>query len=256
MKILIIKTEGSKPLELHERHIKQLRAVSEDLTVIATTDDKVIAEHIGDIEVLAGSSRFLPDFKTAKNLKWIHAFSAGINPLMTPEIVNSDIVISNSAGIHATPISEHVIGFMLMFTRKFHISLRKQLKGEWDRREDLTELRDKMVLVVGLGNIGTEVARLSNCFGAKVFAVDAGKKDKPAFVEELRPSEDLGALLPDADFVVSCLPYTKKTRHIFGADLFGAMKPAAYFINIGRGGVVDEEELINALENKKIAGAG
>lgn len=140
--------------------------------------------------------------------------------------------------------------------RKFYETFHSQQKNAWERREDLSELRDKVVLVAGLGHIGSQVARLANCFGAHVIAIDNGGIAKPDFVEELERGEYLEDALPRADFVVSCLPYTRETHHLFGLDKFKKMKPTAVFINIGRGGVVNEADLVQALRDKTISGAG
>ena len=256
MKILIIKSKGHPVRLLKDEYIEKINQVDESIDVVATFDEKEIAKHIIDADAIACSPRDFPSIDGAKNLKWVHSFSAGVDRILTPEVKNSDIVLSNSSGIHATPIAEHIIGFMLVFTRGFFGTFRNQQKKLWQKNEELTELRDKAVLILGLGRIGTEAARLANCFGAHVFAVDSVNKDKPEFVEELKTPEHLGEMLGRADFVALCLPYTKENHHFFDGAKMEKMKSSAVLINIGRGGVVHEHELIEALNNKVIAGAG
>ena len=256
MKILIIKSEGQPVRLLKDEHLAKIKQLDEGIEVAATFDEEEIAKHVIDADVVACSPRNFPSIEGAKNLKWVHSFSAGMDRILTPEMKNSDIILSNSSGIHATPIAEHIIGFMLIFTRGFFNTFRNQQKKVWQKNEELTELRDKVVLILGLGRIGTEAARLASCFGANVFAIDTSQKEKPDFVEDLKGPDSLSGMLGQADFVALCLPYTKENHHFFDGEKMKQMKSSAVLINIGRGGVVHEQELIDALRNKVIAGAG
>lgn len=258
MKILLIKTEGAIPLNITQKHLKKIQSVDKNIQLVAVPsgNKKEITKHIKDAEVVAGASGVILPIPLAKNLKWIHAFSAGVEKILTPEVVKSKIIVSNSSGIHAIPIAEHVIGFILIFTRKFYDTFKKQQRKIWTKNQDLTELKDKTVLVVGLGNIGTEVARLTSCFGANVIAVKQNLKHKPDFVNEVYSINHLEKTLSKADFVVLCLPLTNETHHLFDVKKFKLMKKTAIIINIGRGGLINEKELIEALDKKIISGAG
>lgn len=258
MKILLIKTENAKPLLVKEKHLEKIRALDKSIkvTTISSLDKQEIAKQIKDIDIIAGVQPVIPSIKNAKNLKLIHVFSAGVDKVLTPEIVKSKIIVSNSSGIHATPIAEHVLGFMLIFTRKFYDTFRKHQEKIWEANQNLTELRDKTVLVVGLGHIGTEVARLVSCFKANIIAIKQNTKHKPNFVDKLYANEQLEKVLPKADFVVLCLPLTSQTHNLFNAKKFKLMKKSAIIINIGRGGLINEKELIEALDKKIISGAG
>lgn len=258
MKILLIKTEGTIPLKITQKHLKKIRSIDKNIQLVAVPSDKKeeIEKHIKDAEIVAGSSGIASSIPLAKNLKWIHAFSAGAEKILTPEVVKSKIIVSNSSGIHAIPIAEHVIGLMLIFTRKFYDTFKKQQRKIWEKNQDLTELKDKTVLVVGLGNIGTEVARLANCFGANIIAVKQNIKNKPKFVSKIYSNNDLDKALPKADFVILCLPLTNETRYLFYMKKFKLMKKSAVIMNIGRGGLINESELIQALDKKIISGAG
>lgn len=257
MKLLIIKTEKSPSHLFKNEHAEKVKEMDASVEVVVSSDKEEIARHLQGADILACSPLVFPDISGAKNLKWIHSFSAGVDKILKPEVVNSDILVTNSSGIHATPIAEHIIGFMLIFTRKFADTFRAQQAHAWKRREDLTELREKTLLVVGLGNIGTEAARLAHCFGMHVISVDTDReRDKPDFVEELGGPDALSAMLPRADFVALCLPYTKETHHFLDLEKCKQMKPTGVVINIGRGGVVHESELVEALGKGIIAGAG
>ena len=179
-----------------------------------------------------------------------------MDKVLTPEIIKSSVLVSNSSGVLMTPIAEHVIAYMLIFSRGFLRSIKNQERRVWQKDDTLTELCGKTVLVAGVGHIGGEVARLAKAFGCTVIGVVRNPKENYGKVDELKSPKELEKILPRADFVVSCLPDTQETHHLFNAKKFRLMKPSAYFINIGRGGLVNEKDLITALKKKMIAGAG
>jgi len=258
MKILLIKTEGSIPLETKGKHLEQILSLDRKIEAVAVSsqDTKEIQKQLVDADIIAGDQGVFPSIKNANKLKWIHSFSAGVEKVLTDEVIKSKVIVSNSSGIHAIPIAEHVLGFMLIFTRKFYDTFKKQQEKIWEANQDLTELREKTVLVVGLGHIGTEVARLVSCFGAHVIAIKHNLKNKPDFVSKVYSIEQLGNVLPSADFVVLALPLTADTKHLFDMEKFKLMKRSGSIINIGRGGLIKENDLITALEQRIIAEAG
>ena len=258
MKILLLKTEGSKPHLIRQEHIDQLKAVDSSIEVeaVLATDTEEVNRHFVDAEIMAGVRGTFPSsIATAKNLKWIQAFAAGVDYVLTDEIKSSDVIVGNSSGIHSIPIAEHILGFLLIFTRKFHVTFAQQQQKKWEKQQEITELREKSVLIVGLGHIGYEAARVVSCVGAKVLAVDRPGKEKPDFVSKMFSTDEMSEALSQADFVVLSLPYTPETHHLFDMEKFRIMKDTAVLINIGRGGVIHEEELIDALKQKIIAGA-
>ena len=215
MKILLIAPEDRPLRNITKEHLAKIRSVSPEieLEVVGASKTQELAAHVADAEVVVGVPRSIPDLSLAKNLKWVHSFSAGMDRVLTSALIQSSVLASNSAGIHATPIAEHVIAFLLMFTRKLKESFEQYQQKKWQRIDTLTELRDKIILIVGLGHIGKEAARLAASFGAHVIAVDTPGKAKPDFVQELGTTEELPGFLGKADFVVLCLPYTKDTHH-------------------------------------------
>jgi D-2-hydroxyacid dehydrogenase (NADP+) len=258
MKVVLIKSEGAAPLATTKKHVDQINNVDKNIQVVhvLSTNKKEVEEHLIDADILACHAGSVPSIENAKSLKWIQVFSAGVDSVLTPEIKNSKILLTNVSGIHAIPIAEHVIGFMLLFTRKFYNTFKQQEKRIWQKNMNVTELREKTAIVVGLGNIGTEVARLTNCMGVNVIAVKKNTKDKPKFISQIYSHDKLDKILPKADFVISCLPHTKETHHLFDMDKFKKMKRSGIIINIGRGGLIRETDLINALKQNVIAGAG
>ncbi len=258
MKIVLIKTEGIAPHAIHNRHLDKIRVVSRKLEVVGISclDKNQIEKHVANADIIAGVPNVIPSIAKAKNIKWIHSFSAGMDKVLTPEIIKSKIIVSNSSGIHAVPIAEHVMGIMLMLVRKFHDSFRNQQRKIWSKNQNITELHGRTILIVGLGKIGTEIARLASCFNTNVIAIKQNVKDKPNFINKVYSIDRLEEILPKADFVVLCLPLTSKTYHLFNMQKFKLMKKSGVLINIGRGKLIDEEELIRALDKKIIAGAG
>ena len=212
---------------------------------------------LAEAEVLYGL--FLPKdlLSRTPRLKWVQTMSAGVDRFATTDIWNSSIILTGVSGIHVTPIGESVLEFMLMFAKQAPLCFRNQQKHEWGRFMPVV-LKDKTVGIVGLGSIGREIARLCKAFGMKVIATRRSVK-KPADarnVDLLLPAKQLKQLLTESDYVVIATPLTKETTGLIGTEELKEMKSTAYIINIGRGGIIDEEALIQALDEKQIAGAG
>jgi len=193
----------------------------------------------------------------APRLKWIQVTSAGVDRWRDTDTWKSRIILTGVSGIHATPIGEFVLGLMLMFAKGAPLSFQMKQKRQWQRYAPRV-LRSKTVGIIGLGHIGSEVARLSKAFGMRVIATRRSAKQpgKARYVDTLLPAERMPQLLAESDYVVLCLPLTPETHHIIGQAELKAMKPSAYIINIGRGRLIDEAALIRALDEKRIAGAG
>jgi phosphoglycerate dehydrogenase-like enzyme len=227
--------------------------------IIVSADIKQAAELIHDVEILVawGFNNIRPFYGQAKNIRWIHAMTAGVESLLFPETQNSPVLLSNSKGIHGIPMAEHVLGLMLSFTRRLNLFQRQQQKHLWARPQidELHEINGKTLAIVGLGAIGHEIAKKAKALDMTVIAAKREITKEP-FVDRLYPAEQLLKMLADADFVVVTLPLTEATTGLFGQEAFAAMKPSAYFINVSRGAVVQEDALLSALQSGAIAGAG
>ena len=243
---------------LSERQKAFITNVAPQASII-TTDLKHAAEQLPDCEILVawGFNNIQPIYGMAKNLRWIHALTAGVEFLLFPEPQNSPVLISNSKGIHGIPMAEHVLGMMLSFTRRLPLLQQQQQKHLWQRPpiDDLQEINGKTMAVVGLGAIGREIARKAKAMDMRVVAAKREMTQEP-FVDRLYRPEQLLEMLAEADFVVVALPLTDATNGLFGREQFAAMKPSAYFINVSRGAVVQEEPLLECLKAGRIAGAG
>src|SRR6266446_5891705 len=197
----------------------------------------------------------------ADRLRWLQAPQAAPPAgFYYRELIEHPVVITNMREIYNDHIGAHVMAFMLAFARGLHLYLPQQLRREWRPagREsgDVVHLPEATVLVVGVGGIGSEVARLASAFGMKVIGVDERRREAPPGVAELHRGDELDALLPVADFVILTVPHTPETEGFMNRARFQEMKKTAFFINIGRGLTTRLDDLAAALETGEIAGAG
>lgn len=231
----------------------------------AQTGRRELEEAMAQAEVLfgfwgAGLVELYPTpealLRQAPNLRWIQLTSAGVDRAARSGLLESDITVTSASGLHATPIGEYVLCVMLMFCKGASRFIRAQERREWARYMP-QELHGKTVGIVGLGRIGSEVARLAKAFGCRVLATrrSAAARTKDELADELLPPSDLPALLAQSDFVVLAVPLTQETRHLIGEAELRAMKSTGVLINIARGAVVDEAALVRALKEGWIAGA-
>jgi phosphoglycerate dehydrogenase-like enzyme len=197
----------------------------------------------------------------APNLKWLQLTSAGVDRLLDAPVVNSHITVTTASGIHATPISEYVIGAMLAFAKGFPKAFRAQQERAW-RPFWPDELEDKTVGVLGVGAIGARVVKLTKALDMRVLALRrsidrrlTGDETVMPGVDEMLPPSDLPYLLEESDYVVIALPLTPESRGLIGEPELRTMKPNAVIVNIGRGAIIDEAALARALKEGWIAGA-
>jgi phosphoglycerate dehydrogenase-like enzyme len=194
-------------------------------------------------------------WSSADALKWIHATSAGVDALMFPALVNGDVTVTNARGIFDRSIAEYVLCTILMFAKDFPRTTRLQMKHEWKHR-DTERAEGQQVLVVGAGSIGRQIGRLVAAAGLKPHGIArTARQEDPDFVA-VHGNDDLYNQLGHADYVVIAAPLTSQTEGLFDKKAFKAMKNTARLINIGRGPIVKTDDLIDALNNGDIAGAG
>lgn len=252
-----------------EECLQQIRAVSprliiQDVSELSRADSQGDPSAKEQLDARLAEAEVIFAFRLPRNvisrapkLKWIQVMSAGVDRFLDSELIQSRVMLTNVSGITATPISEFILEMMLMFVKQAPRCLEMKQKKQWERFTP-SVLRGKTVGIVGLGNIGSEVARLSRAFGMRVIATrrSARRAGRARNVDLLLPREQLSRLLSDSDFVVLTLPLTPETTKLIGEPELGAMKSTAYLINIGRGQIVDEEALVRALNENWIAGAG
>lgn len=192
-------------------------------------------------------------------LRWVHSGSAGVRSLLHPELVASDIVLTNSAGVHAPPMAESVIGMMLHFARGFDYAVRAQARSEWGKppfENDALVAREVAGATVGLlgfGGIGREVAWRARGLGMNVIAM---RRRQSAAADGVELVSALDELLERSDYLVITVPSTEETRGLIGAAELAHMQKHAVLINVARGEVVDEAALAEALRTRRLRGAG
>jgi phosphoglycerate dehydrogenase-like enzyme len=190
----------------------------------------------------------------AKDLRWIHWCGAGVDAALFPELIESTVCVTNARRIFDEPMAEWVLGMILNFAKKFPETLEFQLKKEWNCRVNET-IAGKSALVVGIGSIGRAIGRRLQNNGMTVEAVGRSARDDDPDFGHIYSVEDLRSRLPEADYVVLISPYTEQTHNLFGRDEFSSMASHARFINLSRGELVNENALLAALNDGKIAGA-
>ncbi|MCL2662612.1 MAG: D-2-hydroxyacid dehydrogenase [Oscillospiraceae bacterium] len=192
------------------------------------------------------------------NLKWQHLASAGANGLMDKELyANKSMLLTKSSGTFGIPIAEHIVGMMIALGRDFERYYKKQFEGIWDSEWPiLLDVSDSTVLIIGLGDIGTEVSRHLKGFGCRLIGMRKNADKPHGVIKDVRPVSQLHEALPEADYVVICTPGTAETDKLFGNKEFEIMKNTAIIINVGRGMIIDSVALAEALSGRKIHGAG
>lgn len=256
--------------------LDKLAAVSPRLEVYQLTGaafDAIPAELRSRVEVLYGWGSQLDQAHRFPRLKWIQTHSAGVDNLLDTPLWRSNVFITSMNGIHAVPMAEHTLLLMLALRRNLNTMVRFQSRSEWPAgRWDYfarPELRGSTLGLVGYGAIAREVARLAHALGMRVLASNRSGQRQPyrgfkipgvgdpeaQIPEHIYSPDRLGDMLPHCDFVVVLAPLTPQTRHLFNTAAFARMKPSAFFLNLARGGLVDEPALIDALQQGRIAGA-
>jgi D-2-hydroxyacid dehydrogenase (NADP+) len=249
---------GLRDDEITAEQRDALRALAPDTELVVTADRARIEALLEDVSIAAGpiGGELVA---RAPQLRWYQQWGAGADWLLDyPELVERDLIITNVAGIHAIPISEHILALLLGFARAIPASQRAQLERRWAKGDEraLFELAGKTMLIVGLGAIGARTAQLAGAFGMRVIGVRRRGGEPVPGVERVVGPEELHAVLPEADAVVLLVPLTRATAGLIGARELGLMKPSAYLVNVGRGATVDEPSLVRALAEGRIAGAG
>jgi phosphoglycerate dehydrogenase-like enzyme len=227
--------------------------------LVVTRDHDEIEAVLDDVEIAAGwfPLALLP---RATSLRWFQQWAAGADWLLDhPQAAQMDFVLTSMSGIHPIQMTEHIFALLLALARELPRAMRLQERAEWihqSRHEHLFELAGKTMLLIGVGAIGERTARVAAALDMRVLGVRRDPTLAVPTVEAMFGPDRLLDLLPQADFVVLTVPLTAETRGMIGQPELRAMKPTAYVINVGRGGTVDEDALVQALREGWIAGAG
>jgi phosphoglycerate dehydrogenase-like enzyme len=238
--------------ELPDPYFHQLKQNYPQLDWVRCTDSEKLPALLKETEILLTflqCDRKMID--AAPQLKWIQAISAGVDYMALDEIERRGIVLTNGRGIHKIHMAEYTVAAMINLARGFHLLFRNQLQKKWERSVPQEEIHGATVGIIGLGAIGAEIAKKAAFMGMRVIGVKRtpGPVDH---VEEVHAPDDMAAVFRRSDYIINLLPYTQETEKLIDRRFFDQMKPTACFINIGRGRTVNEDDLIEALRNKKI----
>jgi D-2-hydroxyacid dehydrogenase (NADP+) len=222
--------------------------------------DRLEAE-LPDTQIFVGYSIRAHQLSWARQLKWIHSTAAGVAQLTYPALSESGILVTNASGVHSIPIAEHVMGMLISLARRFPDALRHQQEHRWAQQEIWDskprpgELHDSVLLLIGLGAVGKEIAKRAQAFGMEIHAVTLSGRGDTSLATRIYPATELEAALGQADYIVVAAPETPATHNLLGPRQFAAMKRTAFVVNVARGSLIDEAALAAALEQRKIAGA-
>ena len=246
-------------VEGQESYVDKIQKLSPNLSIKAVQNLDELNDNLSEIEILVTE---FPDFdlEKAPQLKWVHWWGTGTECFEGKPIMYSDVVLTNASGVSSKPIAEYVLSQMVSLSRDFPRMMCDHKQHLWNKDHFLehrrSELRDKMLGIVGYGSICREIARLAKCFGMSVMATRRSLTNREIQDEvEVFPKNDLGTLLAGSDFIALSVPLTAETNGLIGENEFRMMKPTAYIINITRGKVINDRALAKALRENWIAGA-
>jgi len=224
-----------------------------ELTIHAATNEDEVGDIIEEADILLAIRISDALIKKASKLKWIQCMITGTDYITNLPSLRKEVLLTSTRGIHGPQVSELVFLHMLALNRNFSMIVRNQDRRVWDSRP-APLLYKKKVGILGVGVIGLEIARKCKAFGMTVYGITRRKR-KMDSVDYSHGPQELIEVLREVDYFINVVPSTSETQNMIGAPEFAAMKPTAFFINVGRGETVDEEALIQTLKAKKIAGA-
>jgi len=242
-------------------HLSALQSVAPGVEIVAVQSVSEAAEAVADAQALIGycNEEIL---SKGPRLHWVQVYTAGVDRCVpNPGIRNGEKLLTNGQRIASPALAEHAIALMMALVRGLDLYHSNQLKKTWQSeagmaRDDFMELDGRTVLVVGLGGIGTQAAKKAHGLGMRVIATRGSRREGPDYVEYVGLADEMVRLAAQADVVINTTPLTPATRGMFNAEFFTAMKPTAYFVSVGRGASTVTDDLVAALKNGELAGAG
>lgn len=259
IKVVVALTKKCQDFDAFCEVVCSSSKIKNKVDFVFSENKKNLREIIPDAVILVCMKIDREVFAKAKNLKWIHLGLAGVDKALLPEVVKSKVKLTSSKGIHAATLAELILGMILAFAKGIVPSMSFKNRRVWGFEQVIQsrfDLEAKVLGIIGLGLIGVEVAKKAKAFGMKVIAVKNRPGRAPRHVDEVYARRELNQVLKESDFVFLSVPLTKETYHLIGKNELSQMKKTGFLINTARGPVVDEKALIDALKEKKIAGAG
>ncbi len=260
-KMVFFHQTGFSLWDITEDRVAYFRPIFPDIQFVSATGMEPLARESVDADAICSMRITAELVQGAKRLQWIHSPAAGLGGLMIPEVLNSDIAVTNAKGVLSEVMAEHAMGFILACSRRFLDSFHFQHQHQWAQEKlwtlkpTLDQVQGKTLGIVGLGSIGREISKRARAFGMQILAVKRNPESGGDAADRVFPLSQLETMLHDSDFVVLALPHTPETKHVMSDAQFAAMKPSAYLINIARGKLIDEKALLRALDKNLLAGA-
>ncbi len=249
--------------EPDEAELDELREAAPGARLRRTSEAGKVGALIGEAEAYVPGPWNAQVLAAGRRLRWVHFPWAGLDGQLFPAALQSNVTITNSAGVFAVPMAEHAMALMLAFARGVHICCRRTPEGLWHAEGARSSLTDQMselcgatLGILGYGGIGREVAGRARAFGMRVLALRRRPRGDEEPPDEVWGPDRLDDLLRESDYLIVCCALTDQTRGMVGARELALMKPTAVLVNVARGAVVDEEALIDALREGRPAGAG
>jgi phosphoglycerate dehydrogenase-like enzyme len=250
-----------KPSNVDLVHIPNPNSNADVVEIVADSPQdsgrkQTLLETVADAHAIIGApSRDV--FRAAKKLEWVQITSAGVKPYLHPEVVNSDVVMTNAKRLSSAAIADHGFAMLLALTRNLNHFIAERPKEQWTRGAyDLVELEGMTAVVIGTGGIGSQVARRAKGFGMTVIGVDPEEFPPRVTFDRMVYPDRLDHVIPEADVVFLCVPHTKDSEKMFGPSQFERLKRGSYFIALSRGKIYDLPALVKALDSGRLAGAG
>jgi len=225
-----------------------------DVDLILTSDRADTAEAVSDAEIIIEHRMPQEFFERASALQWVQSLSAGVDRYDLETLEDRNVMLTNISGVHAQPIAEHVLSLMLAFERDLKRIINQQSAVQW-RRFPAGELANHTVGIVGAGEIGGRIAEITSAVGMSVIGTKRDTSTYNEAVDEIYPPEELHTVLGASDYVVLAVPLTGETEGLIGPTQFSSMKADAVLINIARGKIIDQDELITRLQEGYLGGA-
>ena len=243
------------PENVRNQYRDRLKARFPELTIDIADHHSKVGPHIAKADALLTFAPMLSPkvLQDAARLKWVQALGTGVDNLIDQEALRKDVIVTNIHGIHGPPVSEAALAAMLALARYLPRAVRLQDEKKWFRFPAQL-LHNKTVGIFGVGVIAEALAPKCKAFGMRVIGVSSAPRPAPGF-DDMCSRDEMLKVVGDFDFFVLLTPLTDKTRNSINTDVFAAMKPSSFLVNLARGGVVDEPALVEALKNKRIAGA-
>lgn len=242
-------------LPITEYHKKRLERNVTNCSFQYVPLSEVTIDMVQNSEIIVGNVP-VSYISASNNLELLQLNSAGADAYILPGVLSSGTILTNATGAYGKTVAEHMFGIMMCLQKKLHLYRDDRVTGEWNDYGTVTSISNAIVTVIGLGDIGLYFAGMAKALGAYVIGIKRRKSDCPKQVDELHLMEDFYEIIPKADIIVSFLPNTPSTYHLYNAEFFSKMKNTGIFLNGGRGSAVDQDALLAAVQNQDISAAG